>query len=155
MKNSFLFPHRFKLLGWILFVPSSILGITFTLTGQISTLFSSRSFQVLLPADSESINFFARHFENTVLGALFIIGALLVAFSKEKVEDEFIASLRLTSFQWAVFINYLLLLLCFLFVYGINFINVMTYTMFTVIVLFIIRFNYMLYVNQKSLSDEK
>jgi hypothetical protein len=33
--------------------------------------------------------------------------------------------------------------------------NVMLYNMFTVIILFIVRFNYVLYRHTKSISDEK
>ena len=92
---------------------------------------------------------------NTVIGVVFIIGALFVGFSKEKREDEFLAELRLSSLLWAVWVNYILLLLAFLFVYGPAFLDVMVYNMFTVLIIFIVRFNYILFVNAKTVSDEK
>ncbi|MBK8611623.1 MAG: hypothetical protein IPL84_17210 [Chitinophagaceae bacterium] len=92
---------------------------------------------------------------NTVIAVLFIIGAMLVSFSREKNEDEFIAKLRLSSLQWAVALSYLLLLFAFIFVYGTAFLNVMIYNMFTVLIIFIIRFNYILYKNSKTAPDEK
>ena len=81
--------------------------------------------------------------------------AMFVGFSKEKREDEFIAKLRLSSLLWAVWVNYVLLLFAFLFVYGTSFLTVMIYNMFTVLIIFIVRFNYILYKNAKSVSDEK
>jgi ABC-type Fe3+-siderophore transport system permease subunit len=92
---------------------------------------------------------------NTIIGVLFITGALLVGFSREKREDEFIAGIRLSSLLWAVAVNYLLLLLAFIFIYGTPFLDVMLYNMFTVLILFIARFHYMLYKNSKPLTDEK
>lgn len=91
----------------------------------------------------------------TVVGVLFIIGAMMVGFSKEKREDEFIAKLRLSSLLWAVWVNYALLFLAFLFVYGTDFLTVMMYNMFTILIIFIVRFNYLLYKNSKVVLDEE
>jgi len=78
-----------------------------------------------------------------------------VSFSKEKNEDEFIAEIRLSSLLWAVCVSYTLLLVAFLFVYGSPFFEVMIYNMFTVLIIFIVRFNYILYKNTRTVSDEK
>jgi hypothetical protein len=92
---------------------------------------------------------------NTIVGVLFIVGALLVSFSKEKNEDEFISKLRLSCLLWVVLINYLLLLVAFILIYDIGFLNVMIYNMFTVLLIFIIRFNYILYKNEQFATNEK
>ena len=73
----------------------------------------------------------------------------------EKNEDEYIAGLRLSSLLWAVCVSYLLLLIAFVLVYGTPFLNVMVYNMFTVLIIFIIRFNYLLHKNSKIVPDEK
>jgi biotin transporter BioY len=86
---------------------------------------------------------------------VFIIGALLVGFTKEKHEDEFIAELRLSSIFWAVWVNYIILLAAFLFVYGTPFLTVMIYNMFTVLIIFIVRFNFLLNKSTKAVPDEK
>lgn len=52
---------------------------------------------------------------SSIVGVLFMTGALFVAFSREKTEDEFIAKIRLESLLWATYINYGVLLFCFLF----------------------------------------
>ena len=89
------------------------------------------------------------------VNVLFIIGAMLVSFSKEKNEDEYIAGLRLSSLLWAVFVSYVLLLAAFLLVYGSPFLDVMVYNMFTILIIFITRFNYLMYKNSKTATDEK
>ena len=79
----------------------------------------------------------------------------MVSFSKEKREDEFIANLRLSSLLWSVWVNYILLLIAFLFIWNFDFLSVMVYNMFTILIIFIIRFNYLLYRSSKSMSDDK
>jgi FlaA1/EpsC-like NDP-sugar epimerase len=91
----------------------------------------------------------------TIVGILFLIGAIFVAFSKEKREDEYIAGIRLESLLWATYINYGVLLFCFIFFYSFEFLYVMIFNMFTILIFFIIRFYYMLYRSDKSLSHEK
>src|SRR5699024_10076420 len=87
-------------------------------------------------------NFIKTDIVNTLIGVLFIIGGLMVSFSSERNEDEYIANLRLNSLLWAVLVNYLILLLMFLFIYGLGFLNVMVYNMFTVLIIFIAKFHY-------------
>lgn len=160
MNTRYLFPHQFKRIGLVIFIFSIIVGIAgfffdFTNADWLNWKmfivydggFISDPVKVL---QWETINIY-----NTVIGILIIIGAVLVGFSKEKNEDEFIAKLRLESLLWAVYINYGLLLLCFLFIYGLTFLSVMVFNMFTVLIFFLIRFNILLYRNSKSAANEK
>lgn len=158
MSHKLLLPNKYKLIGWFLLIPSTILGLYlsfnnfngFDITVKTFSLFSDELFGKI-----KFLTFVQADLTNTIVGVLFIIGALMVSFSKEKNEDEFIANLRLSSLLWAVLVNYFLLLIGFLFIYDLAFINVMTYNMFTVLIIFIIRFNYILYKNNKLVSDEK
>ncbi|MBX9893368.1 MAG: hypothetical protein K2Y12_13690 [Chitinophagaceae bacterium] len=158
MSHKLLLPNKYKLIGWFLLIPSTILGIYlsfnnfngFDITVKTFSLFSDELF-----GKTKFLTFVRADITNTIVGVLFIIGALMVSFSKEKNEDEFIANLRLSSLLWAVLVNYFLLLIGILFIYDLAFINVMTYNMFTVLIIFIIRFNYILYKNNKMVSDEK
>lgn len=158
MSNKLLLPNRFKKIGWLILIPSTILGIVLCFN-QFNTDWLHAS--VFAIANDETLGsqkyfgFRDTNITNTVIGASFIIGALLVSFSKEKTEDEFIAEIRLSSLLWAVCVSYILLLAAFLLIYGTPFLNVMVYNMFTVLIIFIVRFNYILYKNAKSVSDEK
>jgi hypothetical protein len=79
---------------------------------------------------------------NEIFGILIIISSLFVAFSKEKLEDEYISKIRLESLVWAVYVNYGILLFSFLFIFDFSFLWVMIFNMFTVLLFFIIRFNW-------------
>ncbi|MFC4261319.1 hypothetical protein ACFOWM_00385 [Ferruginibacter yonginensis] len=143
-----LFPHRYKKIGWLIAVPSFIMGLIIIFTDYESPLLNGTMVSIF-PTLSSS-GYFSNvsvNFTNTIIGAAFLIGCMLVAFSKEKIEDEFIAKMRLSSLIWAVFINYILLLVGFIIVYDIAFINVMLYNMYTVLIIFIIRFHYLLFKN--------
>jgi len=147
-----LLPNSFKKIGWVLLFPATIAGVFLAFNDFSVNLFRPKEYDVY---HNDLFAFSIHDLTNTIVGSLFIIGALLVCFAKEKHEDEFIAKLRLSSWQWAVGVNYVLLLLAFLFVYGPAFLDVMLYNMFTILIIFIFRFNYLLYKYSKAPSDEK
>jgi len=158
MSNKLLLPNKYKLVGWCLLIPTTILGILLSFSNFEALQFKGKVFAIVhheLFEKSQFLEFVETDITNTVVGILFIVGAMFVGFSKEKKEDEFIAKLRLSSLLWAVWVNYSLLLLSFLFIYGTAFLTVMMYNMFTVLIIFIVRFNYILYKNSKTVSDEK
>ena len=80
---------------------------------------------------------------NEIVGVLMLVSSILVAFSKERVEDEYIAKLRLESLVWAVYVNYAILLVSFLFIFDMSFLWVMIFNMFTILWFFIIRFSWL------------
>ncbi len=153
MFKTVLLPNRYKKLGWALLIPATVLGIISIIIG-----FEWLKLEVPVPAliNSDLLApscigcIIKTNILNTLLGFLFIAGALLVSLSKEKNEDEFIASLRQSSLHWAVLLNYILLAFAFLFIYGLAFLQVMLYNMFTVLIIYIVRFNYVLVRSNKS-----
>ena len=158
MSHELLFPNKYKGLGWVLLIPSLIFGMYLILTDYEASGLQVKMFS-LFPTEffgeKKYFSFISVNITNTLTGVAFLIGCLLVGFSKEKYEDEFIAKIRLSSLLWAVLLNYILLLLAFIFVYGTSFLSVMIYNMYTVLLIFIIRFHYLLYKNSKLATDEK
>lgn len=158
MIHKFLLPNKYKVVGLFILIPATILGIILIFTGFEGIQLNGKVFALLnneLFGKNQFFTIIKTNVTNTIVGILFIVGAILVGFSKEKQEDEFIANLRQSSLLWAVLINYILLLFSFAFIYGTAFLNVMVYNMFTVLIIFIARFNYVLHCNSKSMSDEK
>lgn len=158
MKSKYLFPHKFKKIGLILFIPSAVLGLYALIKG-----YEPEFLNIRVPAINFVDFFDERPFftmlENNILneitGVMVIIGLLLIAFSKEKIEDEYISKIRLESLVWAVYINYFILLLSFLFVYDLSFLWVMIFNMFTILIFFIIRFYWELNKLKKSDTYEE
>lgn len=153
-----LLPHRYKQLGWPLLLAGIILWIIVLVYGEENIPLNVKTFAMVygdLLKDTRYFSMVELNITDTLAGICFIAGALLIVFSKEKNEDEFISNLRLSSLLWAVLANYVLLLLAFIFIHGMAFLDVMLYNMFTVLILFIARFNYVLYRNRKSMVSEK
>ncbi len=87
--------------------------------------------------------------EIAAIGVIFSL--LLIAFSREKVEDEMIGQLRLEALQWSVYANYIVLAIAILTLYDNAFFSVMIYNMFTVLLVFITRFRWLLYRSNHTL----
>ena len=138
-------------------VPAAILGIYITITDYQPDFLKITVFSIFAEGFVfvEPTHFFKDNILNEIVGITFTIGALLAGFSKEKHEDEYIASLRQDSLLWAIYVNYGLLIISMLFIYGFNFLNVMIYNMFTVLLIFLLRFKFMLYKSNKTSAYEK
>ncbi len=157
MSTPLLLPNKFKKIGWCIFIPAFIAGCILCITDYQAAWLQTKVFAIVneeLFGQSQFFRLIKTNITNTLVGAVFIIGSILVTFSKEKVEDEFISDLRLKSLQWSLLVNNLLLLFAFIFIYGTTFISIMVYNMFTMVLIFIIRFNYILYKNTKFSTNE-
>ncbi|MEM5567023.1 hypothetical protein WNY78_18020 [Psychroserpens sp. AS72] len=148
MKSNYLLSNKFKVPGWILLSLGIISGIFLSITGFESDLLKINVFSVYSDNDvfSSSGGFF-KIIENSIVDEIIalaiIIGGLLVGFSKEKIEDEFIYKIRNDSLVWAIVFNYIILMLAIIFIYEFTFFDVLVYNMFTPLLFFIIRFNFL------------
>lgn len=145
MKTNYLFPSKFKTIGWFLFLPSVVLGlvtIIFDLDPNFMNFRVPAIFISEFSGDKKGFGMVDNNIWNELVGVLLIISSLLVAFSKEKLEDEYISKIRLESLVWAVYVNYGILLIAFLFIYDLSFFPVMILNLFTVLLFFIVRFNW-------------
>ena len=148
MKTNYLLSNKFKIPGWILLSIGLIAGVLFVATGFESNLLEINVFSIY-NSDSifEDSSGFCKIIENSVIDEIIalviIIGGLFVGFSKEKVEDEFIYKLRKDSLVWAIIFNYIVLMFAIIFIYDFTFFDVLVYNMFTPLLFFIIRFNFL------------
>lgn len=153
MKANFLFPNKFKKIGWFLLIPSTIIGLV-TLAYEFEPSFLDLNVLVIFVedffTDKKLFGIINNNILNEILGILLIISSLFVAFSKEKIEDEFISKIRLESLVWAVYFNCGILFFSFVFVFNFSFLWVMILNMFTVLFFFIIRFNWQIFKLKKS-----
>ncbi|MEW5676615.1 hypothetical protein ABGT15_09905 [Flavobacterium enshiense] len=161
MKLTYLFPHRFKFLSGILFILSAILLIsalfddlllfeTFELK---TTVFAIAETGIM--GQQKSFSIIENNIIDEIIFTLFILSGLVFAFSKEKMEDEMTEKIRLDSLVWATYCNYIVFLLCVWLVYGVLFLNVLMFAVFTHLVFFIIRFNWKMYQLRKANTNEE
>jgi len=94
-------------------------------------------------------------FKATILPIILIIGLLMIAFSKEKVEDEMIVKIREQSLIWAVLVNFIILIIGILLVYGLPYLHFLSLQIFLVLLLFIGKFHFELSRLKKVTKDEE
>lgn len=156
MKNRFLFPYKYKMIGWIILVPAAIFGLVMIVTNYEPKFLEINVFSLTTQTFGDSdTHWFRNNISNEIAAVMFTVGALLAGFSKQKNEDEFIASIRLESLLWATYVNYAILIVTMLLVYDSGFFTVMIFNMFTVLIIFLLRFNFMIYKFNKATANEK
>jgi len=148
MRTNFLLPNKYKLFGWILFIIGLLGGILLygsLIDGELleMSVLSIYNEADIFKNDSGFFKVIKNGVLDEIIAIMIIIGGLIVGFSKEKVEDEFIYKLRTESLIWAIIFNYVVLLFTVLFVYNMTFFNILIFNMFTPLIFFIIRFNFL------------
>ncbi len=159
MKTHFLFPNQYKKIGWFLLG----LGITLhVMVGYIYPQWDNRFVVKVFALIDDGLNSNTNCcavIENSIADELYLIliiaGGLLVGFSRLKSEDEFISKIRYESLVWATYFNYGLIVFFTLFVYGLSYLNVLFYNIFTLLLFFIIRFHFMIYKLNKTSGDDE
>lgn len=142
MKSLFLFPYWCRYLGWglvIAHVPMSIIG---------------RANGMINPLDnppSQSL-FTGEHLFFICTSLVMALGLFIVAFSREKIEDEQIWHVRLDSLRWAIYINYLVLIASLIFIYDTA--HILELNLWVPLLFFIVRFRWVIYRLNRSLSRE-
>jgi hypothetical protein len=157
MKTNYLFPHRFKIIGWVLFIFGIIGGLYVLITDYEQDVLSMKVLSIyndeaLFGSEKGFFKIIGNDIIDELVALFIIIGGLFVTFSKEKVEDEFIYKLRKDSLVWAVIFNYAVLVVAVLFVYSFTFFDVLVFNMFTPLIFFILRFHFL---KLKSRSHEE
>jgi FlaA1/EpsC-like NDP-sugar epimerase len=94
------------------------------------------------------------NFTQEVAGVLFIVSAVFVAFSKEKNEDEYITKIRLESLMWATYVTFAIQIFCLLFFYGTTFFESMVVNLFTILIVFIVRYYFIIYRSRFQKDEE-
>ncbi|MBQ5706471.1 MAG: hypothetical protein IIV73_07665 [Bacteroidaceae bacterium] len=137
MKNLWLLPAWCRKAGWALFIPCAILGLYLMFVEYYTPL----EFE-FYPALKANI---------AIIGTL--IGLYMVAFSKEKIEDEFINSLRMDAMIKAIILNCVIIVLASLIIYGGWYIYSLSITQYFVLLAYIIIFRYN--INKYSCRNEE
>ena len=160
MKTNFLFPYRLKTLSGILFGISFILLALFYSVSEFSSFeIKAEVFAILgdtgILGGNESFFWLETSVTDEILMLFVIPFGLIFAFSKEKYEDEMVSAIRLNSLAWATIINYIIILLGYLFVYGMPFLNVLMVAMISQLLIFILLFRFKMYRFYKTAGHEE
>jgi hypothetical protein len=141
MRTRFLFPYWCKYLGIILFL------------AHLPILIIKKIMHVQFDNNDPSL-FSSAHIFYIATALTMVAGLLMVAFSKEKIEDEQITQLRLDSLQWSIYVNYLVLIISLAFTKGYDTIDILRVNLWAPLMFFIILFRWKLYRNNRFIKDD-
>lgn len=152
MKNSYLFPTYFRKIGWYMF-PFWLLFSIYVLYIKNGLGWDVKMWTLV--SDWEWFGCSIQDISDEITFTGITLSLLFIAFAKRKDEDEYISRIRLESLIWAVIVNYVILTGATWLVYGCPYLNVMMYNMFTILILFCIKFHVALYKLKKSIRNEE
>jgi hypothetical protein len=150
MKKMKLLAPRWKRIGLVLTVPGLALGAL--------SVFGNFEIPWLALKIREKTHFFSSAIENftdELALTLVIAGLLLIAYSREKEEDERVQMIRLEAMQWGILVNFAVILIANWSIYEGNFLYVMMFNLFTPLVVFLLRFYYVLWIAERPTTEEE
>ena len=136
MKN-FLFPHIFQPIGWIMFVPSLIIGAII---------------YFYMPVFGAGIT------ETIAIDSVIIgiaLGALFIVCSKERYEDEMTKSIRLASLLNSIYTYVILLVGSTILINGVNFLVFTVINLVLFPIIFVCNFRLEIHRYNKICQDEE
>jgi hypothetical protein len=140
MKTRFLFPYRSRILGYICVLAYLPIMVFKKI---LHHGYNNIGLKVQLEESTSLLN--SEHILSAIAVAVVIIGLLLIAFSKEKIEDEQILQLRLDSLQWAVYFNYAMLVITLFVLSNMHYREILVLNLWAPLVFFIIRFRWVIF----------
>lgn len=135
MKNKLLFPHRFRVAGWFLLLAGILLFIAWT---KYDFKFSFLDVGVVPEQGDLGAIFEDHNLTNELAGIGILAGLLLIAFSREKSEDERTTLLRLQSLQISHYLTYLTYAIALFTINGISFLLALLYLPYAFLIIFIL-----------------
>ena len=141
---NYLFNNKWKRIsGWIFYLTIPV-GMYLLFTDSFEGLLKIQVFSLL------DFRWIENGFIDEILTFVIIVSGIIHSFCKEKIEDELISKIRIDSLVLSLYINYGVLVLFNFFVYELNYIYVMIFHLFTILILFNLIFRYKLYIHYKS-----
>lgn len=146
--SKLLFPHRFKPYAAVVFIISCLLGILYISVPQLfpEDMFLCKVFAIyneVLFGEDQWFQIIENNIIDELISISIIVSGLILGFSKQAFEDEYIKTIRLESLMWATYANYIVFALILFFVYG-N-LSLILISSFTLLIVFNIRFYFKLH----------
>lgn len=132
----FLLPHTFRPIGWIVLVPTLILGIllitnAFSVGGIVETILD----------------------DTAIIGIA--LGSVFITCSRERIEDEMTSMIRLKALLTSLYTYVIILILATLAINGIPYLYVTMACLVMLPIIFVVQFEYEMHKYNKEKSDEE
>ena len=144
MTKELLLPHSFKKIGWVILIPTLLLGVLMLIDGfngyptYLMPAQGTACYETLCSATT------GRALNNIALVGI-CIGGIFVACSR----------IRLNALLTALYVNYALLIATALCTYDLSFLYVMIYNLLTMLLIFLAVFRWKLWRLKHAVADEE
>ncbi|KAA5538186.1 hypothetical protein [Paenimyroides baculatum] len=159
MKSIYLFPNKLKIPALVVFIISFILILlqaTHTFDIEINTKVFAIANDYIL--EGENLDKYSviitDNIYNEILDITFFLSGVILAFSKEKTEDEMIGLIRYKSLTYSTDFTFSMLILSEIFIYGASFIPVIMFFFYGFILFLNIFYYTKLFIYKKQFSYE-
>ena len=137
---NYLFNYKYKKIsGWIFYLLIPV-GLFLLLTERIQDIFVVNVFSIFsyewFGSEPKGFGWIENGLGDEIFTLLIIVSGLINSFSKEKIEDELISRIRLESLSLSVFISFGLIIISTFLVFNINYMYVLVFNLFLIILLF-------------------
>ena len=151
---SYLFSNKFKKTSGVVFYLSILVGLFLLLTDKIQDIFVVNIFSIFsyewFGSEQTGFGWIENGLGDEIFTLLIIVSGLINSFSKEKIEDELISRIRLESLSLSLFISFGLIIISTFLVFNINYMYVLVFNLFLIILLFNLIFKFRLYKHYNS-----
>ena len=151
---NYLFNYKYKKIsGWIFYLSIPI-GLFLLWNDRIHDVFVVNVFSIFsyewIGSERTGFGWIENGLGDEIFTLLIIVSGLINSFSKEKIEDELISRIRLESLSLSVFISFGLIIISTFLVFDINYMYVLVFNLFLIILLFNLIFKFRLFKHYKS-----
>lgn len=151
-----LFPHKFKIIGWLLFIPGLIGALLFIVFKWFPFELTATVYSIFNPDGENGFSMFIPNHDirDEIIVMLMSIGGILVAYSAEKDENDLVKSIRLNSFKWSFFLGMVFIVITTPWIYEFSYLRIMMYNMYAPLIIYILKFNITLYYRKNQHKNE-
>ena len=151
---NYLFNYKYKKIsGWIFYLLIPV-GLFLWLTERIQDIFVVNVFSIFsyewIGSERLGFGWIENGLGDEVFTLLIIVSGIVNSFSSEKIEDELISRIRLESLSLSLFISFGLIIISTFLVYNLNYMYVLVFNLFLIILLFNLIFKFRLYKHYNS-----
>jgi len=152
---TFILPRSFRFVGILFFILGLILGVARFNYGFKPDLLDMKIFAFYSSyIETKYMEIIRNNMCEEFTGFFLIAGLFLIAFSREKDENEQKNKLRLKAFYIAAYVNFLFLLVSLFFTYGFAFVYMLMANMGISLFAYILAFRTLLWLNRSLSSDQ-
>ena len=146
---SFLLSRGFRLWGFIFTFLGTILGIMRFYFGVKPGILDQKVYAIYsVFLETKTMRTIKNQMIEEIVGILLIIGLFLIAFTREKIENQQVNSIRLKAFFISIYINTAFLIASLIFTFGFAFVYMMILDLILPLSIYIISFQIMLAIER-------